>query len=198
MPIVARNKKLEGALLQLALTLALLIAIWFPGVRLTDWRLNELCGWAILLLLPISLIRVALSVWSRLLRYVAMAVGITLLPFVLFGSLDHLLESSRTGFIQDPWFSREWQFGSAQYRFYHSNLGGMGQPATGLLRREWDTPYGVKFVQPIWGTVYWCCGIELRQSNGPIIEVVDKAAGRVTVLAEIDSLNGNVLVNDNR
>lgn len=193
-----KRPKLKGALVQLILFSTLIIAFRFPGIRFNDWRLNDLCGGLIVIWMPVTLIRLALAVQSRLIRYVTMVIGIVLFVFILFGSFLNFIEigNESKGFSKnDPNFRREWEIGSAQYRLYIDE-GGFGQPPSGYLRREWGTAYGVKFVQPIFGTVYYCCDIELRQPKGSTAEFVEGTSG--SVLAEINTSNGSFLVKVDR
>ncbi|QIE30235.1 hypothetical protein SBC2_83110 (plasmid) [Caballeronia sp. SBC2] len=152
---------------------------WPFAIRCTDWRLNDVCGAVVLVALSIAIIWFGATLRRPRLAFIVVLLGIMfLIPIALgFPTVDlpnllstkdrefHLLDSVAVG--------------PDQYRLYSYEYGGFGSISYALLRRERDTPFGVKFVKTVWVSAYDCCFLQLQTTRESRIDVLNKADGKV-------------------
>jgi len=158
---------------------------WPFTIRLNDWRLNEFFGSVIIILLSIAIIWFGSTRIRRVFRLTVVCVGIWLLIPMVFGfmTLDLPLLFTKPN-KYDFGILDSVSAGSDEYRLYSSDFGGFGSVPYALLRKERDTPFGIKFVKTIWTSTYDCCALKLQTINESHIEVLEKTNGKV--VAAID------------
>jgi len=152
---------------------------WPFTVRFTDWRLNDVCGAIVVVALPIVTIWFGATLRRRLLAFIVVLLGIGFLIPVAFGfltlNLPHLL-CTKDNEVQ---LLDSVAVGPDQYRLYSNDSGGFGSIQYALLRRERDTPFGIKFVKTLWVSAEYCCFLQLQTTRDSRIDVLNKLNGEV-------------------
>ena len=125
---------------------------WPFEVRFTCTPLNYWFTVLLCIALPISAIAAAYSSRRRIVQVLGVISAILIgLPTFLFGMLAAVeaVDIHKRGYDASFELLKEVSSGLSSYRLYRTNCG--ATCAFGLeLRRELETPVGVKFVQSIW------------------------------------------------
>lgn len=138
--------------------LAVLMAIiaqalsgWPMQVRFGYAPLNYWAAAALALLLPLTVLWVALRLPRRSLKIAGLVLSaVVALPSLVFVALAWLEWSQLTNNVDSSFeLLSEGRAESASYRLYRTDCG--ATCANGLvLRKEYDSPFGFKLVSPVW------------------------------------------------
>ncbi len=136
-----------------------------------DWRIDKFLYWVIFFCLPLSFFLYRSLSYSKRIKIICSCLGVL---FLFLFCLCFIVIGLMTQFKQDPeiHFFDQISVESSFYRLYgETPLWDLFVPPSISVKREWDTPFGFKFVQQKWGKIDYCEVMSLRLS-GKYLEVL--------------------------
>lgn len=167
-----------GLFLFVALLIASEVIEWPLAIRFTHAPLNYWAAGLLALAAPLSVVFLGRTFTRPLWRRFTTTVGfVSFFPMFLFFAAA-IYGSRNPHQAADFQLRNSLPVGSATYRVYLDAGGGAFFPPFIVLRQEYDTNFGVKFVRSIWTDSRYD-EVLLRVVDGTTLEVVSNGATRV-------------------